>query len=179
MIGVLFIAVALGGSDVTAEVDLLEKQVTAGDWAAAARTARAVERLAATRAPLEIVDVQTLSSPPEGLGMYTALFGGKVQSGELVVYAQVRNHALRERAGFYEIHLVSDLAVLDASGAVLAEDVGFGESRFNSRAQHRDTFVVIAMGTKGLPRGKYRLRIVLHDRIGKKSTQAEVPFEIP
>ena len=173
-----------GASPLVERVRELERRVQAGDWAGAAELSREIERAVADRAPLQIVDLQVLGAPPEGLGMYTELFGGEVRGEDLYVYAQVRNHAIRAAHGFHELHLVTDLVLLDAKGAELARDPALGESRFNARTPHRDTFVVIALRTAGLAPGDYRLRVVLHDEIarargGDRSAAKEVSFRIP
>jgi hypothetical protein len=162
-----------------AEPRVYEKQAAAGKWGDAAATARALEATAAAKAPLEVVDVQLLGAPPEGLGMYTPLPDARARGPEVYLYAQVRNHGLRETHGFFELHLVSELVIYDASGAELARDTNFGESRFTARVPHRDTFVVIALRPAGLPSGEYRVQLVLHDEIGKKSGKGETRLVVP
>jgi hypothetical protein len=54
--------------------------------------------------------------------------------------------------------------------------MAFGESRFRARAAHRDTFVNIALRVHGLPAGKYRIVLVVHDEIGHKKGSVEIPF---
>jgi len=165
--------------DLAAQAKTLEKQIQAGDWQHAADTARALESAVAQKAPLEIVDLEVMTDAPDALGIYTVPFHNEIRGDSLYVYAQVRNHGIEERAGFYYLHLVSDLVVLDAKGHELARDEALGESYFGARAPHRDTLVVIALRTKGLAPGEYRLRLILHDRIAKKEASREVTFRIP
>ena len=182
MLGAIVLAVTIQGgvqSDLATNLGALAKQVAAKNWVQAAATNRRLDRLIADLAPLEVPDIQVLAVPPQGLGMYTPLYKGVVRSPEILIYAQVRNHGLRSVHGFYELHLVSDLVVLDAAGKELGRDEALGESRYTARAMHRDTFVLIAVRTQGLPAGKYRIRLILHDRISKKRAQAETPFVIP
>lgn len=172
-------AAAAKSGDLPERAKRLAAEIASGDWTAAAKTARQLERDVATHAPLEIVDIQVLGQLPEGLGLYTPLFAGEVRGEEIFIYAQVRNHGIRTVAGRSELHLVSDLVILDGAGKELARDEAFGESRFNARAVHRDTFVLIGLRTKGLGKGAYEARIVLHDEISKKVTRAAVKFRIP
>lgn len=149
-----------------------------GDWAKAAEVTRALEAGLAARAPLEIVDIQVLGGPPQGLGMYTPLFKGQVRGEEVFIYAQVRNHGLREVHGHYELHLATQLVILGEQGKELAREDNFGESRFSARTPHRDTFVVLALRTKGLATGTYRARVTLRDKVGEKQATEEVTFSI-
>ena len=163
----------------TSLLDELQKLNAANKLATARPQAEALLDLIAGAAPLEIVDAQLMGTPAEGLGMYTPLLDGVAPGPELYVYAQVRNHGLRKEGGWYELYLVSDLIVLDDAGKEIGRDEGFGESRFRARAPHRDTFVNIVFKVQGLPKGGYKLRLVLHDRIGKKDAHVELPFRMP
>lgn len=171
------LAQAPGGIDAT--LALLQKQVRAKNWDAAAQALRALEAEVTPRAALEVTDIRVLAAEPRGLGIYSVPFDDVVRTEEIFLYAQVRNHALREAHGFYEVHLSTDLAIVDAEGREIGRDENLGESRFNARAPHRDTFVVIALRTKGLPKGPYTARMTLRDRIGGKSATADVVFRIP
>ena len=154
----------------------LKKLIKKNELSAAAAELRTISQEVEKQAPLEIVDARILYKPAEGLGIYKPLPLGRVMGDELYIYAQLRQHNLRQKGNRWELHLVSDLIILDENGAELARDEGFGESRFSARAEHRDTFVNIAVRAVGLPDGDYRVRLVIHDRIGKKSAQVEMPF---
>ena len=169
---------AQGSGDWTELQKELEAALKQRQWAEAAHLGRRIEMLAGIRAPLELVDVAILNAPAEGLGLYSPAFKGEVRGDELYLYAQVRNHGVREVHGFFELHLVSDIVILDGKGKEIARDEGFGESRFSSRVPHRDTFVMIALRVKGLSAGNYRIRLKLHDKVGKKESQRDVPFMI-
>ena len=169
------LATAPGEASLTKE---LQAAMEKGRWSDAAELAYRLERLAAARAPLRIVDLQVLATPPDGLGLYSAPYGGKIGGAEVYLYAQVRNHTLRQVAGRHQLHLVSDLVVLDAQGKELARDEALGESRFAARTAHRDTFVVIALRTRGLPVGRYQLKLILHDVLGGKEASGQALLEI-
>ena len=165
---------------VTKENDALKKALASRDPVALAAAARDLDRAASLLAPLEVLDGQALSTPPAGLGLYDPLPNGVVRSEEIYLYAQVRNHTRRSLpGGWYELHLVSDLVMLDASGNEIARDTAFGESRFTARAEHRDTFIAIALRVKGLPAGAYRVRLVVHDEPSGRVGQTEIPFSMP
>jgi hypothetical protein len=178
----LLLSVALLAADLplAKESDALKRAIVARDVVATAAAARDIERAAALLAPLEVFDGQALATPPEGLGIYDPLPNGVVRSEELFFYAQVRNHTVRTLpGGWHELHLVTDLVVIDAEGAEVARDMAFGESRFTARAVHRDTFVVIALRVKGLPAGRYRVRLVVHDQVSARKGEVEIPFTQP
>jgi hypothetical protein len=162
------------------ENEALKKALAGRDPAATALAARQLDRAASLAAPLEVFDGQALSAPPEGLGIFDPLPSGIARNEEIFLYAQVRNHTPRPLAGgWFELHLVSDLIVLDADGNELARDMAFGESKFTARAEHRDTFVAIALRVKGLPKGSYRVRLVVHDQASGRAGQVEISFSMP
>ena len=162
------------------ETEVLTKALSGHDPAAIAAAVRELDRAAAALAPLEVFDGQALSSPAEGLGIYDPLPNGITRNEEIYLYAQVQNHTVRPLpGGWLELHLVSDLIILDANGAELARDMAFGESRFSARAIHRDTFVNIALRVKGLPSGNYRARLVVRDLPTGRVGQVEIPFIMP
>jgi hypothetical protein len=179
-VSLLSLVLSAGASSRLAQdVAQLRTQVLAGNWVRAAELARSVEARVAQRAPLEVTDGQVIIGPPAGLGMYEPVPGGIVKQDELFLYAQVRNHVLRQSTRGFELHLVSDLIVIDAKGEELARDQAFAESRYTARVPHRDTFVVIALRSRGLPSGHYRMRVVVTDRIGGSSGQVDIPLQIP
>ncbi|MEE8409291.1 MAG: hypothetical protein V3T05_06785 [Myxococcota bacterium] len=167
------------GAPLGQEIERLPDLIKAGRWTEASALARSIEARIANLAPLEVLDGQALREPALGLGIYERLDGGVVHREELFLYAQIRNHGLQAKKNGFELVLVSDLIILDATGKELARDEGFGQSRFTARAEHRDTFVNIALRVKGLPSGKYTARLVVHDRIKGSSGRIEIPFAMP
>jgi len=140
---------------------------------------RALESELAQKAALEVADGRLLRAPAAAFGVYEPAPGNIVAGKEIYLYATVRNFGSRSLPdGTYELHLVSDLVILDAVGAELARDTGFGESRFAAHTPHRDTFVNIAVAAKGLPPGDYRARLVIHDRVLGKQGEVEVPLHV-
>lgn len=178
LVALVTTAMAAAQPSLHTELVTLEKLVEAERWTDAAKLSRQIDARIAKDAPLEVFDGRALAAPAQGLGIYHELPDGVVRGDDLYVYAQIRGHSLREIEAWHELHLVSDLVVLDAEGGELARDTAFGESKFRSRAAHRDTFVNIAVRVHGLPGGKYRIRLVVHDRIGGKDGSVEIPFAI-
>ncbi len=175
----LALAVILFGAPLVEDVATLKRLVAEESWAEAAALARSLDARIGERAPLVVTDRQALAAPPQGYGMYVPAHGGVIRHGELFLYAEVQNHGNRQTAAGFELHLVSDLIVLDGAGQEIARDPAFAASRFTAATPHRDTFVVVALRTRGLPPGKYRARLQIHDRIGKKRGEVEIPFQIP
>ncbi|OGQ85897.1 MAG: hypothetical protein A2289_24825 [Deltaproteobacteria bacterium RIFOXYA12_FULL_58_15] len=162
-------------------INELSKLVAQEKWDKAAEWVRLIETRVSERAALEVIDGQVLVKPPAGLGIYERAGGGVVRGDEVYLYAQVRNHQVRQLGEGFELHLVTDLIIYDADAenVEIARDSGYGESRFVARTPHRDTFVVIALRRKGLPSGAYVVRLVVHDRIGKNRGNIDIPFKIP
>ena len=149
------------------------------DAAQAHQEAFKQERALAEKAPLEVLDGRLLRAPAEGLGIYREAPRGRVRGPEIFRYAHVRNHLSRRVRQGYQLHLVTDLIVLDEEGGVLASDKAFGVSRYTSRTEHRDTFVNIGVKSAGLPPGNYTMRLVIHDRVGGKVGKVEIPVVMP
>ena len=158
------------------QIGIIRSLILAEKWSEALELTRDLERDLVKRAHLEVFHGKVLESPPEGLGMYKEAPGGVVKGKEIFLYAQVRNHGVRQKNKKYEIHLVSDLLVLDAQGAELARDEAFGKSHFFADVAHEQTFVLVALKAAGLPGGDYTMRLVVHDRIGDKSSQVDIPL---
>ncbi|MBJ80157.1 MAG: hypothetical protein CMH60_02450 [Myxococcales bacterium] len=177
----VFIVLAAHGqaSPVGQEVGVIRSLILAEKWNEALAITRQLEDSLVQRAHLEVKNGKVLAEPPAGLGMYKELPGGLVKEAEIYLYAEVENHRIREKGGNYEIHLVSDLFVLDAQGNELARDEAFGESRFSAKTRHEKTFVLIALKSAGLPTGNYTMRLLVHDKIGNKSSQIDIPLRRP
>ena len=127
------------------QIGIIRSLILAEKWSEALELTRDLERDLVKRAHLEVFHGKVLESPPEGLGMYKEAPGGVVKGKEIFLYAQVRNHGVRQKNKKYEIHLVSDLLVLDAQGAELARDEAFGKSHFFADVAHEQTFVLVAL----------------------------------
>jgi hypothetical protein len=166
----------LSGTNLAALDKTLASHLADNKWAAAVQTLRDMESIISKHAPLEIIDGAILMQPASGLGLYKPVFKGEVKGDELFLYAQVRHHGIRRVHDHFELHLVSDIIVLDKQGKEIARDEGFGESRFSARVPHRDTFVMVALRVKGLAAGRYTVRLVLKDKVANKSTQRDFPF---
>ncbi len=167
-------------ANTTQTLEAIKKATKQKDFLTALERTRELETELAARAPLEIVDLQVLPAPPQGIGMYTPLFKGELHTSkdEIYVYAHVRNHGISKIGGFYHVYLVSDLTLLNDKGEVVAEDPKFGESRYAARVPHRDTLVVIALKSKGIAKGVYTLKLTLHDYIGKKEASRVFEFSV-
>ncbi len=177
MVSVTLIMVATFGTGASpVSVDGL---LAHGKYAEAHQRAFLLERKAARKAPLEVSDGQLLKEPAVALGVYKKARSSLVSGKEIYLYAQVRNHRSRKVGKRFELHLVSDLLVLDKEGKELASDKGFGESRYMAFVEHRDTFVNVGLKSTGLPRGDYIFRLVVTDRVGNKSGSVDIPVVMP
>lgn len=170
-LSVLVIASVTAG----AEPDSINKLLQNESLLGAHKALYSLERQIAAQAPLEVSDGQLLRAPAAGLGIYTPAPKNQIIQDEIFLYAHIRNHVSEKVLGGYRIHLVSDLLVLDSQGNELAQDRGFGTSEFTAKTEHRDTFVNIALKATGLPPGPYVFRLIIHDKIGNKRGQVDIP----
>ncbi len=159
--------------------ELVDKALRSEEFAKAHRYAYLLEREVADKAPLQVLDGQLLVKPASGLGIYEKAPKNRIAGEEIYIYAQIRNHKSQRSTLGYQLHLVSDLVVFDQSGNRLAADQGFGESRFIASVEHRDTFINIALKSKGLPAGAYVFRLVVHDKVGSKSGFVDIQVVKP
>ena len=89
----LMMFAALGSGDSATSVEgLLAK----GKYAQAHHRAFELERKAALKAPLEVLDGQLLLEPALALGVYKRVRNQRVLGSEIFLYAQVRNHHSRK-----------------------------------------------------------------------------------
>ena len=178
LLALMLVVAAATQDDPGALAKQVSRAIADGKWTEAAALTTKLDRAIAAKAPLIVVDGHVLYEPPQGYGLYNAAADGVPTNDELILYAEVHEHGLRQTTNGFELYLTSDLIVLDSEGHELARDENFGEQRFTAKAANRDTFVTAAVSTKGLPTGRYVARWVIHDRVGEKVATTDIPFGI-
>jgi len=81
-------------------------------------------------------------------------------------------------AGLYAVNLIVDLAVLDASGNLLANAPGVTEYNMPSRHKNHEVPVNITYKLDGLATGRYTLVTTLRDRNSQKTGSFQTAIEI-
>jgi hypothetical protein len=71
--------------------------------------------------------------------------------------------------------LTADLAILLPDGTVAQDQPDFLVSTVTSHEPNREIQFVMRLATRGISEGDYRLRVTLHDRLGKKTAVEQIP----
>lgn len=178
LLSVLATVLAAPSGEPSALAAQLQQQIAQGKWSDATETVRLLDMAVAQKAPLVVTDAHMLKEVPEGMGVYTAISDSIVRTDDALFYAEVHAHGIRKNGNRYEVWLVSDFSISDASGKEIAKDDNFGEQRFSAATPHRDTYLTSVLRVVGLPAGRYNLRWTIRDRIGEKAGTVNIPFII-
>lgn len=152
---------------------------------ALAQTIEAVEAADAAvfaaweKTPLTFRNVQFVTEATT-FGIYTPRPDAPFKQGEqLLVYAEPLGYGWKDNSdGTYAFGVDIDLAVKDATGAVVAEQPGFASAILTSRARNREFIVSISLDLTGAPAGDYTLEYTAHDIASDETGLISLPFTI-
>jgi hypothetical protein len=74
--------------------------------------------------------------------------------------------------------LDADLNVLDSTGKLIGQQLGFLSADIRSRQKQLETYFNLSANLSSLEAGEYRLQFVLHDRAAGKTATFEVPVTL-
>jgi len=129
--------------------------------------------------PLTAYNVTLVEDTPKGFGQYKRRSGKAYRPDEpVIVYAELYGYAVTLPAnGGYLRGLTADLALLDATGAVRANQVGFWASddeKFETRPL--EMHLSFSATLSAFEPGEYTLRFTVHD--GEEDASFEVPITL-
>jgi hypothetical protein len=130
-----------------------------------------------------LLDVRNAAfcSQVDSYGIYKRVSAGadELQAGqEVLLYAEVENFLSKTQPEGFHTSLASRYEIADEQGEIVARQ-DFPPLEETCRNQRRDFFIQHRMWIpKTLPRGRYRLRLVLTDNHGQKQGEAHLPFAI-
>ena len=127
--------------------------------------------------PLSVRGATLVNGTPKGLGQYERRISNSFKPDEAVtVYAELYGYGVTPVAsGGYVRDLSADLALVDASGAVRANQIGFWSSEEVFAYRPLEMHLSFSATLSAFPPGDYTLRFTLHD----KATGEEASFDVP
>lgn len=130
--------------------------------------------------PLTVRNVTLVEGTPAGLGQYQRRVGKAFKPDEPVtVYAELLGYGMTLPAnGGYLRELSADLALLDATGAVRANQIGFWSSAERFTVRPLEMHLSFSATLSAFEPGDYTLRFTVHDLSGEEETSFEVPITL-
>jgi hypothetical protein len=127
--------------------------------------------------PLSVRNATLVDGTPRGLGQYDKRAGNSFAPDEPVtVYAELYGYGVSAKAsGGYVRELSADLALVDATGAVRANQIGFWHSSETFEARPLEMHLSFSATLSAFPPGAYTLRFTVHDA----SSDAQTSFDLP
>ena len=130
--------------------------------------------------PLSVRNVELVDGTPRGLGQYERRTSRTYKPDEpVIVYAELYGYGVTLPAnGGYIRELTADLALVDASGAVRANQVAFWTSSETFEVRPLEMHLSFSAGLSAFPPGDYTLRFTVHDAAGGKQASFDVPVTL-
>lgn len=112
-------------------------------------------------------------------GDYRTLNPRRLHAGqEVLLYVEIANHCCRCEASQYETAFESRYRIERESGEIVAEQA-FPHTKDRCRHRRQDYFHTYRFHLpKSLAPGSYRLHLQVEDRVGEKTSEASIAFEI-
>lgn len=128
--------------------------------------------------PLSVRNATLVTAPPKGLGQYEPRADREFTPDQPVtVYAELYGYGVTTSAdGAYVRDLSADLALVDATGAVRANQIGFWQSSETFTIRPLEMQLSFSATLSSFPPGEYTLRFTLHDKALGKETSFDVPI---
>lgn len=128
--------------------------------------------------PLTIRNATLVTATPKGFGQYERRTERTFKPDEpVIVYAELYGYGVSPRAnGGYVRDLSADLALLDAAGAVRANQVGFWRSEEVFETRPLEMHLSFSATLSAFPAGEYTLRFSVHDAAAGKDVSFDLPI---
>lgn len=130
--------------------------------------------------PLSIRNATLVTGTPKGLGQYERR-GDRVFTPDepVVVYAELYGYGVTSKAsGGYVRDLSADLALVDGTGAVRANQIGFWGSSEAFDIRPLEMHLSFSATLSAFPPGDYLLRFTVHDKASGKQTSFDIPMTL-
>jgi hypothetical protein len=116
---------------------------------------------------------------PGGFGLFEPRPTAAFNQGEpLLVYVEPVGFAWNKEGDGYRALIVADFEIRSADGNILGGRKNFGQFNIASKLQNTEFMADLTINLTGAPTGAYVLGLTFHDRIGSKSSNLDLPFEI-
>jgi len=138
----------------------------------------------------KIIDIQnegelgftdfTLCSKIFGFAYYVPLNDNIIdKNGTLLVYYEPTNVYTSKRDGMYEIWYTQDMVLMQEDGTVINEWEDILSFKYTSKKPVLDLFAENTIDLKGqLPSGKYKFKAILKDKLGEKTAEKIIDFQV-
>ncbi len=128
--------------------------------------------------PLSVRNATLVTGAPKGFGQFERRSGNSFKPDEAVtVYAELYGYGVTSRAnGGYVRELSADLALVDATGAVRANQIGFWSSSEVFDTRPLEMHLSFSATLSAFPAGEYLLRFSVHDKASGEQTSFDVPI---
>lgn len=130
--------------------------------------------------PLTVTNAMLVRSTPKGLGQYERRAGNAFKLDEPVtVYAELYGYGVESIAsGGYARRLSADLSLLDATGAIRANQVDFWTSEEVFEQRPLEMHVSFSATLSAFEAGSYTLRFTIHDLTKPAETSFDIPIQL-
>jgi hypothetical protein len=156
-----------------------EKQASAGQHLEAIETLRRAINVLAAKGPFLLRNVQFITEPPKGFGIYRPRSGNVFARGEpLIILAEPIGMIWKTEGASNRAVIATDFVLRTPEGKVLGGQKEFGKFEFNSREINQEIHTHLTITLNNAPPAKYVLSATYRDLIGGKSATLELPFEI-
>jgi hypothetical protein len=128
--------------------------------------------------PLSVRNATLVTGTPKGFGQYERRSGNSFKPDEAVtVYAELYGYGVTTRAsGGFVRELSADLALVDTTGAVRANQIGFWQSAEEFDVRPLEMHLSFSATLSAFPAGDYLLRFTVHDKVSGKQTSFDIPI---
>ncbi|MEO7221071.1 MAG: hypothetical protein ABIY37_01220, partial [Devosia sp.] len=122
--------------------------------------------------PLSVRNAALVDGTPRGFGQFERRSGNSFKPDEAVtVYAELYGYGVTSKAnGGYIRELSADLALVDATGAVRANQIGFWTSSEEFDRVPLEMHLSFSATLSAFPAGEYLLRFTVHDKAFDEQT---------
>lgn len=128
--------------------------------------------------PLSVRNATLVQNTPQGFGQFERRAGNSFKPDEpVIVYAELYGYGVTAKAnGGYIRELSADLALVDSTGAVRANQIGFWSSSEVFEQRPLEMHLSFSATLSAFPAGDYTLRFTVHDKQYSRQTSFDVPI---
>ena len=187
MLRTVFLAIAVllalsragWAADPTAAMSRANTSYLKGDYLEAVDQLQAALQAVWNKAPLAVRNVTFVAEQPEGYGQYQPRGEDVFEAVDpILLYCEPVGYTVVGGGDSYKFGLSADLVIQDESGQVLGGQKKFGQWQIVGRSFVTEFMMFFTLNLKGLPQGKYKLMVTLHDLNSDKTVTFDKPFAI-
>ena len=178
---VFFVATVAQAGPIADQAAEIEALLAAEDFAGAGLAADVLyQSVWDATTEISFRQVQLVSEPASGFGIYNPRADAKFKAGEpVIIYAEPYGYGFGTPAdGLNSINFDVDLKVLSESGEVLGEMPGLAALELQSRVKNHEFQANLTYNLNCITPGSYVLQTTMRDKNSAKSGSFETAIEI-